>query len=72
MALTPAEQAALEKARADLALVNGGAAMKSVAHGSRRLETHAPDPAGLERTIEKLEAKAAGRRLRGALSFRIG
>ena len=71
MALTSAEQIQLDNARAALARATDGTAVKSVQHGSRRLENHAPDPAALERQIAELERKACGGRRRGALSFRI-
>lgn len=71
MALTPAEQAELAKTRDRLTTINGGEAVKSVAHGSKRMETHAPDVGALERRADALDAKSRGRRTRGALSFRI-
>lgn len=69
MALTPAEQAELDAARLRLGTINGGEAVKSVAHGSKRMETHAPDPAALERRVNELDAIARGGRRRGAIRF---
>lgn len=71
MALTPSQQAELDEARAALARINGGSAVKSVAHGSKRLENHAPDAGALDRRVRELEALARGGRRRGALGFRI-
>lgn len=70
MALTPSQQAELDAARAALARINSGEALKRVTHGSRSRENHLPDPAALQRQIDQLEALAAGGRRRGALTFR--
>ena len=71
MALTPTEEAALAAAEAALSRAADGSAVKTVQHGARRLENHAPDPAALERQIDRLELRRSGGRRRGALRFTV-
>jgi hypothetical protein len=71
MALSPDEQARLDKLRADLDRANSGGAVTQVSSFGRSKTMAPPNPAALQRQIDDLEAKASGRRLRGAVGFRL-
>jgi hypothetical protein len=70
MALTPKEQAELDAAKATLARLDSGQAVKSMQQGARKVDFIAPDPVRVERNRDQLEALRRGR-LRGSVRFRV-
>lgn len=72
MALSPADQARLDRLKADYDKLVSGNRVSVTQSSGRRVEFGQADPARLKAEIDALEAKAApGGRQRGALRFRL-
>lgn len=71
MALSPSEQAELDRLLAARETSISGGAVKRVKAAGREMETHAPDKGAAERRIAELTLLASGGRRRGALGFRV-